>query len=113
MSARRGVGASGAAKAKPGATGKGITQARKRYTDIRKTKLAEMRALKAKRIREFNAKTKTMPKAQRDKARRAFKAKVEQQFRELQKKFPTARGLKSVTAVRELIRQIEAVRIAG
>ena len=80
---------------------KGITQARKRYTDVRKTKLAEMRALKSKRIREFNAKTKTMPKAQRDKARRAFKAKVEAQFREISKKFPTARGMKTVGVVRE------------
>ena len=36
----------------------GITAAKKRYTDKRKVKLGEMRALKSKRIREHNAKTK-------------------------------------------------------
>ena len=90
-----------------------ISQARRAYTNSRKGKLAKLRALKAKRIKEFATKTKKLPKDQRRKQRRAFKAKVEHQFRELQKKFPTARGLKSVTAVRELIRQIEAVRVAA
>ena len=33
------------------ATEKGITQARRAYTDKRKTKIAELRALKSKRIR--------------------------------------------------------------
>ena len=94
----------------PGAR-KGITQARRRYTDVRKTKLAEMRALKSKRIREFNAKTKQMPKAQRDKARRAFKAKVEAQFREISKKFPTARGMKTVGVVRQLIAKMQKIRL--
>jgi hypothetical protein len=106
-------GAKGTKKKGAPADSKGITQARRAYTNSRKGKLAKLRALKAKRIKEFATKTKKLPKDQRRKQRRAFKAKVEHQFRELQKKFPTARGLKSVTAVRELIRQIEAVRIAA
>jgi hypothetical protein len=102
----------GEGKKKPAAgSKKGITQARKRYTDVRKTKLAEMRSLKSKRIREFNTKTKKMPKAQRDKARRAFKAKVEAQFREISKKFPTARGMKTVGVVRELIAKMQKIRL--
>ena len=91
---------------------KGITQARRSYTDKRKTKIAELRALKGKRIREFNAKTKKMPKAQRDKARREFKKKVNAQFKEAQQQFPTARGLKTVAGIRELIRKLEAFRPA-
>merc|ERR1712098_523117 len=43
----------------------GITAAKKRYTDKRKVKLGELRALKSKRIREHTAKTKKLPKAQR------------------------------------------------
>ena len=54
----------------------GITVAKKQYTDKRKVKLGEMRALKSKRIREHNTKTKKMPKAERDAARRDFKKKV-------------------------------------
>ena len=46
----------------------GVTQARKRYTAKRKQKLAELRSAKAKKIREFNAKTKTLPKAERQNA---------------------------------------------
>ena len=91
---------------------KGISQARRTYTDKRKVKLAEMRALKAKRIREFNARTKKMPKAERDKARREFKKKVNAQFKEMQKRFPTARGLKSVGVLRDLIRKIDAIKAA-
>ena len=45
----------------------GITAAKRRYTDKRKVKLGEMRALKSKRLREFNTKTKQMPKAEREK----------------------------------------------
>ena len=104
------------AKAKPKAAAgdsKGITQARRAYTNSRKGKLAALRVLKAKRIREFAAKTKRLPKAARSKQRRAFKQKVEAQFKQMQAKFPTARGLQSVTAVRELIRQIEAIKIAS
>ena len=98
-------------KAAKGGT-KGITRARRTYTDKRKTKLAEMRALKSKRIREFNTKTKKMNKADRNKARREFKKKVESQFKEMQSRFPTARGLKSVGVIRELIRKIDAIKTA-
>lgn len=52
-----------------------------------------------------------MPKAQRDKARRAFKAKVEAQFKEISKKFPTARGMKTVGVVRELIAKMQKIRL--
>ena len=99
---------------KKGASGatKGITQARRSYTDKRKTKIAELRALKSKRIREFAAKTKKLPKAERQKQRREFKKKVEAQFKEMQTKFPTARGLKSVGVIRELIRKINAFKAA-
>ncbi len=114
----RGAGKKGeaaASKKKGGGGGestKGITQARRSYTDKRKTKLAELRALKSKRVREFNTKTKKMPKAERDKARREFKKKVEAQFKEVVSRFPTARGLKTVGAVRELIRKLEALKAA-
>ena len=91
---------------------KGISVARRTYTDRRKTKIAELRALKSKRIREFAAKTKKMPKAERDKQRREFKKKVESQFREMQTRFPTARGLKSVATIRELIRKLQSLRTA-
>ena len=101
-----------ATKGKGGTKGgtKGITQARRAYTDKRKTKIAELRALKSKRIREFAAKTKKLPKAERQKQRREFKKRVEAQFREMQTRFPTARGLKSVGALRELIRKIDAFK---
>ena len=91
----------------------GITAAKKRYTDKRKVKLGEMRALKSKRIREHKAKTKKMSKAERDKARREFKKKVESQFKEVSKRFPPARGLKDVKTVRELIDKLERVRMAS
>ena len=71
-----------------------------------------MRALKSKRIREHKAKTKKLPKAQRDKARKEFKERVEAQFKEVAKRFPTARGLKDVKTVRELIDKLERVRMA-
>ncbi|MBN93255.1 MAG: hypothetical protein CL928_04175 [Deltaproteobacteria bacterium] len=109
----KGARKSGAAPAKKKAEGtKGITQARRSYTDKRKSKIAELRALKSKRIREFNARTKKMPKAERDKARREFKKKVNAQFKEAQQRFPTARGLKTVAAIRELIRKLDAFRPA-
>ena len=91
----------------------GITAAKKRYVSKRKVKMGEMRALKSKRIREHNAKTKKLPKAERDKARREFKKKVETQFKEVGKRFPPARGLKDVKTVRELIDKLERVRMAN
>jgi transposase len=91
---------------------KGISVARRTYTDRRKTKIAELRALKSKRIREFAARTKKLPASERDKQRREFKKKVESQFREMQTRFPTARGLKSVATIRELIRKLQSLRTA-
>ena len=104
----------GAAKGKKkGAEGtKGITQARRSYTDKRKSKIAELRALKSRRLREFATKTKKLPKAERTKQRREYKARVEAQFKEAQQRFPTARGLKTVGAIRELIRKIDAFKAA-
>ena len=91
---------------------KGISAARRTYTDRRKTKIAELRALKSKRIREFATRTKKLPKAERDKQRREFKKKVEGQFKEMQTRFPTARGLRSVGAIRELTRKLQALKTA-
>ena len=53
-----------------------------------------------------------MNKADRNKARREYKKKVEAQFKEMQSRFPTARGLKSVGVIRELIRKIDAIKTA-
>ena len=89
----------------------GITQAKKRYTDKRKVKLGELRALKSKRLREHAAKTKKLPKAERSKQRAEFKKKVNTQFKEVTKRFPTARGLKDVKTVRDLIQKLERVRL--
>ncbi len=89
----------------------GITAAKKRYTDKRKVKLGELRALKSKRIREHANKTKTLPKAERDKQRKAFKNRVNTQYKEVTKRFPTARGLKDLQTVRGLIAKIERVRL--
>ena len=91
----------------------GITAAKKRYTDKRKIKLGEMRALKSKRIREHNAKTKKLPKAEREKARREFKKKVNDQLREVSKRFPPGRNMKDVKTVRDLIAKLERVRMAN
>ena len=99
-------------KARPSGATKGITQARRTYTDKRKAKIAELRALKSRRIREFMQKTKKLPKADREKQRREYKARVEAQFKEAQKRFPTARGLKSVGVLRDLIRKIDAFKAA-
>ena len=101
-----------AAAGKQKGSDKGITRARRTYTDKRKVKLGELRALKAKRIREFANKTKKMEKKARDKARREYKKKVNAQFKEMQSKFPTARGLKSVSVIRDLIRKIDAIKAA-
>ena len=89
----------------------GITAAKKRYTDKRKVKLGELRALKSKRIREHAASTKKLPKAERAKQRKAFKDKVNSQFKEVTKRFPTARGLKDLQTVKGLIDKIERVRL--
>ena len=89
----------------------GITAAKKRYTDKRKVKMGELRALKSKRIREHKAKTKKMPAAQRTKARKEFKKKVDTQYKEVTKRFPVARGLKDLQTVRSLIEKIERVRL--
>ena len=89
----------------------GITAAKKRYTDKRKVKLGELRALKSKRVREHKAKTKKMPAAQRSKARKEFKKKVDAQYREVTKRFPVARGLKDLQTVRSLIDKIGRVRL--
>ena len=96
---------------KPKKKQSGITAAKKRYTDKRKVKLGELRALKSKRIREHNAKTKKLPKDQRAKARKAFKEKVNTQYKEVTKRFPTARGLKDLKTVQGLIDKIERVRL--
>ena len=95
-------------RAKPKQTG--ITGAKRSYTAARKSKMAELRGMKSKKIKEFNAKTKSMPKAARDKARREFKAKVNSQFKQITGKFPTARGVKDVSAIRRLTAQLQAVR---
>ena len=101
-----------AAKKAPATKGstKGITQARRRYTDKRKITLAALRSLKSKRIREFNNKTKKLPKTERDKQRREFKKKVNAQYKEVTTKFPTARGMKSVGTIRELIKKLEGIK---
>ena len=90
---------------------KGISQARRTYTDKRKVKLGELRALKSKRIREHAASTKKLPKAERAKARKAFKDKVNSQYKEVTKRFPTARGLKDLQTVKGLIDKIDRVRL--
>ena len=89
----------------------GITAAKKRYTDKRKVKLGELRALKGKRLREHKAKTKKMKPSERSKARAEFKKKVDAQYREVTKRFPTARGLRDVQTVRGLIDKIDRVRL--
>ena len=89
----------------------GISSARKRYTDARKTKLAALRSHRDKLIREHNTKTKKLPKSERTKARADFKKKVDQQYKEVTKRFPTARGLKDLQTVRGLIDKIERVRL--
>ena len=91
----------------------GITAAKKQYTDRRKVKMAEMRSLKSKRIREHNQKTKKMPKSERAKARKEFKAKVSAQYKEATKRFPPARGLKDLGTVRDLLAKLGTVRMAN
>ena len=45
-------------------------------------------------------------------AREAFKEKVSSQFKEVTKRFPTARGLKDLETVKGLISKLERVRMA-
>jgi len=52
-----------------------------------------------------------MKPSERNKARAEFKKKVENQYREVTKRFPTARGLKDLQTVRGLIDKIERVRL--
>ena len=116
-----GAGASGAGQAaqaagliaalvkKPRKKQSGITAAKRRYTEV---KLGELRALKSKRIREHATKTKKLKKADRDKQRREFKKRVNQQFKEVTKRFPTARGLRDLKTVRDLTAKLERVRMA-
>ena len=92
-------------------TKSGITAAKKRYNDKRKVKMAELRALKSKRIREHKAQTKKLKGPERTKARNEFKQKVDQQYKEVTKRFPTARGLKDLQTVRSLIDKIDRVRL--
>jgi len=109
-----GAGGAGAKKPVPKARRRtsGITKAKKRYTDQRKLKLANMRALKSRRIREFAAKTKKMSPKQRLEARKAFKKKAEGRFKEFQQRFPVARGLKDLRTIQQLTRKLEGVRMA-
>ena len=81
-------------------------------TDQRKIKMAEMRSLKSKRIREFAARTKKMPKKNRDEARKAYAAKANARYREMSTKFPPARGLKDLQSVLQLIAKLDTVRMA-
>ena len=74
-------------------------------------KLGELRALKSKRLREHATKTKKLPKSERDKQRKAYKQKVNAQFKEVTKRFPTARGLRDLQTVRNLIDKIDRVRL--
>jgi len=82
----------------------------KKYTAKRKQKLAELRSAKAKRIREFNSKTKKMPAAERKRRRSEFKKNVNAQFKNIVSKFPTARGITSVAQLQRLIKQAESIR---
>ena len=101
-----------ATKAKPKARKSGISAARKRYTDARKTKLASLRAHRDKLVREHKATTKKMPKKERDAARREFRKKVDSQYKEQVKKYPPARGMKDVGTVLKLIKRVQGARFS-
>ena len=72
--------------------------------------MAELRKAKAAKIKQFNARTKKMRPADRKNARRDFKAKVAAQFKQITKRFPTARGIKETGALQALTKQLAAVR---
>ena len=102
-----------AAKAKPSKARKsGISGARKRYTDARKTKLAALRAHRDKLVREHKSSTKKLPKKERDAARREFRKKVDGQYKEQVKKYPPARGMNDVGAVLKLIKRVQSARFS-
>ena len=71
-----------------------------------------MRSLKAKRIREFAAKTKKLGKKQRSQARKEFKKKVDGHYKSIVTKFPPSRGLRDLSTVLQLIKKLESVRMA-
>jgi len=98
-------------KKRPAKRRGGISQARKRYTDVRKTKLANLRSIRDKRIREFNAKTKKLPPKERNRLRKEFKAKQNGIYKEQVKKFPTARGMNDPRTVLGLIKKLEGARM--
>ena len=54
-----------------------------------------------------------MPAKQRAQARKEFKAKVDARYREITTKFPPARGMKDMQTVLQLIKKLEAVRMAS
>ena len=74
--------------------------------------MASLRSLKAKRIREFATKTKKLKKKQRTQARKEFKTKADARYKEMAAKFPPARGLRDLATVLQLIKKLEAVRMA-
>ena len=74
--------------------------------------MAEMRSLKAKRIREFATKTKKLGKKQRAQARKEFKKKVDSHYKAIVTKFPPSRGLRDLATVLQLIKKLESVRMA-
>ena len=74
--------------------------------------MASLRSLKKKRIREFATKTKKLAKKQRNQARKEFKARADARHKEMAAKFPPARGLSDLATVLQLIKKLEAVRMA-
>ena len=71
-----------------------------------------MRSHRDKLVREHKAKTKKMPKKERDALRREFRKKVDSQYKEQVKKYPPARGMKDVGAVLKLIKRVQAARFS-
>ena len=78
---------------------------------MRKTKLANLRSIRDKRIREFNSKTKKLPPKERNRLRKEFKAKQNGIYKEQVKKFPTARGMNDPRTVLGLIKKLEGARM--
>ena len=71
--------------------------------------MASLRSLKKKRIREFSTK---LGKKERTQARKEFKARADARYKEMAAKFPPARGLRDLATVLQLIKKLEAVRMA-
>ena len=63
-------------------------------------------------MREHKAKTKKMPKKERDALRREFRKKVDSQYKEQVKKYPPARGMKDVGSVLKLIKRVQGARFS-